>query len=135
METLKYIFNPTPVGDLKFFMPLLIIAGILFAGSFFIPLIYRNNRALKNSIRNFPGRVRLIGILLAAFLGCRYESIPFFSMFFFLILIGLVFLYFIIRVVYQILKVYPKQLNVVRGSKPSHKQTTFEKYLPKPKKK
>jgi uncharacterized membrane protein YfcA len=135
METLKYIFNPTPAGEIKFFIPLLITAGILFIGSFFIPLLYRNNRALKNSIRNFPGRVRMIGIFLGIYLGCRYESIPFFSMFFFLILIGLLFLYFIIRVLYQRFKVYPKQLNVVSGKKPSQKQTTFEKYLPKPKKK
>jgi len=135
METLQYIFTPTPTGQFDYYLLVLIICGILFVLSFFIPILYKKNKPLKILVNKFPGRIRISCILMLLYLGLRHENIPFLSMRFFFYLIILLFIYFILRYLYIYLRVYPKKKNFIIKNKPSGNKLSYNKYLPTPKKK
>lgn len=135
MDFLQYLFEPTPTEPFTLYIPVLIVCGILFVGSFFVPYFYKNNQTLKGLIRYFPGRLRLSAILMLLYLGVRYQELPFLSMNFFFYLIIFIFLVFLAKLLYILLRKYPKAKIVVRKKPSSAKNSEYSKYLPTAKKK
>lgn len=137
-STLSYFFNTAPGSEFRYYIPLLILAGVLIIGSVVFSVIYSKKKktdfAFKRLFKKLSGRFILIGILLLLLIALRYENIPYFSMRFFMYLLLLFFAYSI----YQYIKIakvdYPREKeNVKNLIAKSSKETP--RYLPNKKRK
>ncbi|MDP2642275.1 MAG: hypothetical protein Q8P62_00340 [Candidatus Peregrinibacteria bacterium] len=95
---LKYIFDTTPGSDFGYYLPMLILSGLLILAGIVFMFIYnkrkRKDFAFKRMFKNTSRSLVFFGILFLFLLGTRYENIPYFGMRFLLYisLLGLAYL-------------------------------------------
>lgn len=136
-STLKYFFNTTPGSEFSFYIPLIILAGILIIGSIVFSMVYSKKKktdfAFKRLFKKLSSRFITIGIILLVLIALRYENIPYFSMRIWLYLLFLVFLYIIYKYIKTLKVDYPREKeNVKTLISKSSKETP--RYLPSKKK-
>ncbi len=137
-STLKYFFSAAPGSEFRYYIPLLILAGVLIGGSIIFSFIYSKKKktdfAFKRLFKKLSSRFIIIGIILLLLIALRYENIPYFSMRLFIYLLLLFFIYSVYRFI-KIAKVdYPREKeNVKNLIAKSSKETP--RYLPNKKKK
>lgn len=121
---LKYIFDSNPGFNFKFTIPALIIFGLMMAAAIILSWRIKQKRLEKVKI----GLIRLLattgvfGLLLLFF---RNQGIMFFSTRILWIILFLVFLFWLVRISWYILRVMPKEV------RQEQKKNEFEKYLPR----
>lgn len=136
-STLKYFFNTTPGSEFKFYIPLIILAGILIIGSVVFSRVYSKKKkydfAFKRLFKKLSSRFTTIGIILLILIALRYENIPYFSMRIWLYLLLLISLYIIYKYIKTFKVDYPREKeNVKVLISKSSKETP--RYLPHKKK-
>lgn len=129
MNVLSYIFTPTPGLYFKYYIPFLILAGLLFIGGIVLNKMASKNKAIRRTFKKTPGQLTWLGIVLGLLLAFRYERIPFFSMRFVFFIVLILILVVIGKSVQKYLKVYP--IEAKRMDTPKEAKKT---YLPNKKK-
>lgn len=129
MNVLNYIFTPTPGLYFKYYIPFLILAGLLFIGGIVLNKMASKNKALRRTFKKTPGQLTWLGIILGLLLAFRYERIPFFSMRFVFFIVLILILVVIVKNIRRYMKVYP--IEAGRMNTPKEVKKT---YLPNKKK-
>jgi len=98
---MNYLFSKLPGTEFKFYIPLLILAGLLIVGGLIFGSIYKKKKkedfAFKRIFKKLSKTAILMGILFGFLLLVRYEGIPYFSMRIWLYLSLLLLVFFIYR--------------------------------------
>lgn len=106
MNFLKYLFNPNPGTEFKFYIPLLILAAVLIIGAIALSIIYNHRKrqdfAFKRLFKRTSVYLLLLGLLFLFLIGVRFENIPYFSTRILLYISLLLLLYFL----YKTIKTY-----------------------------
>lgn len=108
---LEYLFTPIPGSRFRFYIVFIVIAALLFVGSFFFSFLLKkhkkDDKALKKLFERIPSSMRLFAIILGLLLFVRYSRVPYIStrIVFFLFLAWV--LYKITRAAYIYVKIYP----------------------------
>ena len=129
MNVLSYIFTPTPGLYFKYYIPFLILAGLLFIGGIVLNKMASKNKAIRRTFKKTPGQLTWLGIVMGLLLAFRYERIPFFSMRFVFFIVLILILIVIAKSVQKYLKVYTVEAK--RMNTPKEVKKT---YLPNKKK-
>lgn len=111
MKFLSYFFTKIPGSDFNYYIPLLVVAVLLFLAGIVLKNLSSKNKALRRTLKKTPSHLTWLGIVLALLLAFRYEMIPYFSIRFFLFLTILLILFVVGKCVYLYVKVYPKELS------------------------
>jgi len=81
---LKYLFDTMPGSDFAYYLPMLIVSGLLIVAGIAFMFIYNNRKkydfAFKRMFKNTSRNLVLFGLLFLFILGSRYENIPYFGM-------------------------------------------------------
>lgn len=94
---INYFLTTTPGPEMKFFIPLFALSGILILSSIIFSFIYKKRKksdlAFKASFRSLSKNLMLLGIGFLILTLFRFENIPYFSMRIWLYALCLTFLY------------------------------------------
>ncbi|MFA6306050.1 MAG: hypothetical protein WC651_05020 [Candidatus Gracilibacteria bacterium] len=96
----RYLFDTNPGSDFSYYLPILILSGLLIAAGIAFMFVYNNRKkydfAFKKMFKNTSKTLVLFGILFMFLLGTRYENIPYFGMRFvlYISLLGLAYVLF-----------------------------------------
>ncbi len=96
----KYLFDTTPGSDFGYYLPMLILSGLLIVAGITFMFVYNNKKkydfAFKRMFKNTSRNLVLFGILFLFLVATRYENIPYFGMRFLLYisLLGLAYMLF-----------------------------------------
>ena len=129
--TLKYYFDTSPGSDFKYWIALLIFAGILLILSTAIKT-YRQkikDKILRKMIKSYPSQLFWFAVVAAFLVWIRLENVKLLSMRFFWIIYFALMFYLIVKNIKTFYREYPRK---VRQSL-SHQEQN--KYLPTQKKK
>ncbi len=111
---LTYFFTTTPGPEMRFFIPLFALAGLLIVSSIAFSVIYKKKKkqdlAFKASFRSLSKNLMFLGIGFLLLTVVRYENIPYFSMRIWLYLLCLIALYTAYYYVKEYKTSYLKQL-------------------------
>jgi hypothetical protein len=129
----SYIFNSLPGPTFSYYYELVILAGLLILGSFFLKNYYKKrvqerDFAFKKLYKKAPNRMIYLAIGLLFLVLVRYENIPYFSMRFLLYLYMLALVAYLGYQAYKYFKTYPIQRDKLE-SKPKVENVKM-KYLP-----
>lgn len=131
-EILKHFFDPTPGSNITE-LPVLIfifLASILWGIGYKTYLKHhKKNKALKIMMKKLPTRLITIGIVGFIYLFARSENLPYLSMPIIVALIMLILVWIVGKAVYQMKKVYPRQMS------DGLQRIASQKYLPQRKRK
>lgn len=119
----KFLFDPVPSSDSKFYLPLLIIFGILLLASIIVRLV-KMDMVVKKRQSTCYLTLSILGLL---YLFARYEGLPWLGSRLFL---SLLLLATIIWLTY--LSIWGVRYSS-KKTKETFKEKKFEKYLPKKK--
>ena len=118
----QYLFSRNPGVQFKFYIPLIILIGLLFLCAIAFSVIYKNKKktdfAFKHYFKKTAG---------------RYENIPYFSMRIFMYLSLLILVYFIYKTVKTFIKDYPREKQNVQSRIGVNEHKELQ-YLPNKKK-
>ncbi len=130
IKFLQYFFDPGPRSSFKYLIPLVIVVILTLAASIafrFLLKKIREDKVFKKLFRSLPGKLQTLALLLAIYLGARYENMPFISTRIILfVLIGSE-IYLIIKYAQIYLKSYPQM------KREHQQQLHLNKYLPRKK--
>lgn len=131
-QIILYFFSPLPGREFIYYIPLIILVVALLAGSLYISWFSRknkNNKAFKKTFKSYPGKLQLMGFLLALYVLFRYYYVPVFSMRFLLYILIAVTAYLL----YVMVKAYRKKYPQEKDRRTS--RAAMNEYMPKKKKK
>ena len=137
-SSFSYFFAPNPGTQFSYYIPILVLAGVLILGAIAFSGYYNKKKktdfAFKRLFRKLSGRMFLFGILFLVLIALRYENISYFSMRILLYLTALISLYFVYRYI-KIYKVkYPKEKENAQAKQHIVKKEE-NRYLPNKKRK
>lgn len=128
---LRYFFYPIPGSKFQFYIPLLVIAGLILllaaAIKWKVKKDGRNDRAFKKLFEAKPYGLFWLAFLLLASLFGRYERFPLLGSRIVLYIICLASIYIIGKLGYLYFKRYPREREKFREA-PSQKKYTIEKF-------
>jgi LPXTG-motif cell wall-anchored protein len=120
---LHYFITATPGPEMRFFIPLFTLAGLLILSSIIFSIIYKKkkkeNLALKASFKSLSKILMLLGLGFLFLTAFRFENIPYFSMRIWLYSLCLISLY----TAYYYIKEYASYLKQKKQT-PKNTQTT-----------
>ncbi len=122
----QYLLDPRPTYNFEFTWPVLIIFGIIFLAGIILATPIGKRFVWSNRIGQWLRWLGFLGLVLLFF---RYQGIPFLSIriyYYVLVLAFLAWLSVIIRDLKQV---------KVKHSEEIKRQETYDKYLPRPKRK
>ncbi|MBI2464452.1 hypothetical protein HYV57_05850 [Candidatus Peregrinibacteria bacterium] len=107
----SYIFDLTPQADFRYAIAFAIFFALVFAGGWALKRYfkYKKDPVLKKILKRFPFRFYGLAITGEILLFLRSQSIPLFSMRFFLLLLMAAIIVLIMRMAYLYKKIYPKE--------------------------
>lgn len=129
--SLNYYFDTTPGVQFKYWLVMLIFAGILAVISILIRA-YRqktNDKILKKMVKSYPGKFMWFAVIAAFLVWIRLENIVLLSMRFWWVIYFGLFFYSIINSIKVFYREYPRKL------KQSLSHRDQNKYVPVPKNK
>lgn len=136
---LKYLFDTTPGSDFGYYIPILVLAGLLIVAGIAIMFIYnkkkRQDFAFKRMFKNTSRNLVLFGILFLFLIGTRYENIPYFGMRFLLYISLLGLAYMLFRYIKTHRTDYKRELKLNPKSTFKENTTKEVRYTAKKKKK
>ena len=125
---ISYLLDPNPTYQFMFFWPLLVVGVITFATGIIIAIL-RLNKLEKVPWAGPIGQwLRWFGFAALFLLFCRYEALPFLSIRLILLIVMLGFLVWLGYIVRVLRSTQP------HSDKKTIRNDTYEKYLPRPKK-
>jgi hypothetical protein len=128
--TLKYYFTPLPDPNFQYTKLTLAVGLILIIAGFalgFYRKKYMKDEITKRIIKKYPNLLKTYGLLLLLLLLIREAGIPYLSMRFWWILLGIFFAYSLIKFLATYKKKYTMRLEQ------AEKMHKMNKYLPKKK--
>lgn len=136
MNFLLYLFKPAPGPIFKFYVPLLILAGLLIIASIIASTLYKNKKkqdfAYKRLFKRLGTTLFSMGFLFLFLAAVRYENIPYFSMRVWIYLSFILLAYLTYRYI-KIYKIdYPREKINAQPKSSGQKENS---YLPNKKKK
>lgn len=121
----NYLFDPNPTATSKLYIPLLLVFGLMIILSIVISL---QKPEVKKIVGGFFTPFISTGVLGLIYLFARYESLPYLSSRFFLVLVVVMFVVWEIILLIKTIRFAPTYLNSRKT------EDRYEKYLPKAKK-
>lgn len=117
MNTVKnffgYFFERMPGQEFTYYMPILVLIGLLVLGAIGFSVIYNKKKkedfAFKRLFRKTSSQMIVFAVLFLVLLGVRYENIPYFAMRLWLYVTGAFFLYFIYKNIKTYRVDYPRE--------------------------
>lgn len=138
---LKNIFATDPGPNFKFYIPLIILAGILIVGAIAFSMFYEKKKktdfAFKRLFAKTSRNLYLMDFLFLFLTAVRYENIPYFSMrlWLYLGLIGLLYMIYRFAKVYRTSYKLESENLAIRAEKTKESKAKAPKYLPNKKRK
>jgi len=125
MQVVSYLFSPIPGTSWNYTTWLIAYGIALCAIAVILKVVftvYKNNKALKRTLRSAPGQFAWTGIILLILAGSRINGVPYLSMRFLLFVIIALSVFYIVKSIYKMIRVYPEMKKLVE--KPDEKQNT-----------
>ena len=129
--TLRYYFNPNPGPSFKYWIVMLVFAGILFVSATMIKA-YRSkteDKILKKMLKTYPTKLVWFAVVAVLLTMARLENISLFSMRFLWIVYFAILFYVLVNNIKKFYKEYPRKI------KQSLSHQVQSQYLPGRKKK
>lgn len=122
----SYVFDLTPQSNFRYVIAFAIFFALIFVGGWALKryLKYKKDPVLKKILKRFPARFYGLAIIGEILLILRSQSIPLFSMRFFLFMLIAIIIILVARSMYLYKKLYPQEHS--RHSEKLEKK----KYLP-----
>lgn len=132
LNVIQYFFHPIPGSPFKFYVPLMVLVGLLvalgIAARYYIKKVGREDRAFKKLFSHIPSSCYWIATFLAANLFGRYERFPLLGARFVLFAIVFALAYIIGKAVYTYKNVYKKLPTTHTKETPAGRTYTTKKY-------
>lgn len=116
MEYLSYLFSPLPGAAFNYttwiivYGCALVLIAVLLKVLF---VVYKNNKALKRTLRSAPSQFAWCGIVIVLLGLSRTTGIPYLSMRFLLFIAIALSIYYIIRNILKMFNTYPKMKELI----------------------
>lgn len=130
MSIWQYLFS-TPPASFAYFWFLSIISILIIAAAFFIKFSYlpKQEKTLRDLIKDYPSYIISCALFLLFFLGARSLNMHILSARIFIFILLVTMAYLVVNPIYIVLKDYPKL------KKSAAEKKAKKKYLPKKKRK
>lgn len=136
---LRYLFDTTPGSAFGYYIPMLVLSGLLIIAGITFTFIYnkkkKQNFAFKRMFKNTSRNLNLFGLLFLFLIGTRYENIPYFGMRFLLYISLLGLAYMLYKYIKKHQTDYKKELKLNPKSTFKENTTKEVRYTTKKKKK
>jgi hypothetical protein len=127
MQVLSYLFSPYPGSIFNYGNWLIIYATALAVFGIIIKILFvvlKQNKALKRTLRSFPGQLIWTGLSLIILTLSRTKGVPFLSMRVLLFIAAGLSIYYILKAIWRLIKTYPEMKRMVEKPVAHHQEKT-----------